>query len=108
MFIMDGEAYCDDCGEELRKEIDAEMAELKTPPKQYRKDEGQYPQGPFPLEEADYPMHCEKCGFFFGNALTTEGEAYVREAVQRGDGNPEVLAEWREEYSYLFQEADNA
>lgn len=105
MFVYQVDIYCDDCGKRL-------MAELPKPEgygavNESSYDSDDYPKGPFPIEEADTPEHCASCHEFLANPLTADGEVYVREFVQRGDGNPEVLAEWRKEYAYLFEEAQN-
>lgn len=56
----------------------------------------------FPGSETDSPNHCERCGELLPETLTTEGQRYVRERVWRGDGDPEVLAEWVREFRYAF------
>lgn len=52
--------------------------------------------------EADCPQHCDTCGKFLRNPLTPDGENYVVDAIEQGDGDAEILAAWRDEYSYLF------
>jgi hypothetical protein len=53
--------------------------------------------------EADSPQHCDACGVFLENPLTTDGYRYVNEALiehaRDGDGNAEVLAEWAKFYN---------
>ena len=58
------------------------------------------------LSHSDTPEHCTECGVFLDNRLTAEGEAYVKEAVLNGHGDPNVLATWREAYAYLFKRED--
>lgn len=68
--------------------------------------EGNEVQPVFEDEEVDSPLHCCKCGAFLGGVLTAEGEAYVREAVKSGKGNPEVLRQWKEHYHWLFEDEE--
>lgn len=58
-------------------------------------------EAPLPIfygTEGDTPTHCCRCRDLIPHALTDEGYAYVREAVARGEGDPDVLAEWTEIY----------
>lgn len=59
----------------------------------------------FADSEVDSPSHCDSCGAFLPHSLTRDGEEYVREALSEGEGDPDVLAEWREYYSYLVEAA---
>jgi hypothetical protein len=59
-----------------------------------------FPQGPYGAGggEADSPQHCDDCGEFLENPLTTDGAEYVAEKVgemQRGDN---VTAAWAKFY----------
>src|ERR1035438_4685913 len=65
-------------------------------------DSDRYPQGPY-LDgggESDSPAHCDHCGLFLENPLTSDGIAYVHELMQRA--NPmhpsPALLEWAEFY----------
>lgn len=46
-------------------------------------DSDDYPKGPFDNGggEADSPQHCDHCGVFLENDLTTDGANYVREQL---------------------------
>lgn len=66
-------------------------------------EEGEADDSPlFATSETDSPTHCERCEALLPEALTSDGEAYVREVVAEGSGRPEILAEWRAQWSYLF------
>lgn len=58
------------------------------------------PDGPYSDGggESDCPAHCDGCGLFLENPLTSDGYAFVRDAIINGDGDPEVLAEWASFY----------
>lgn len=53
--------------------------------------------------ESDSPQHCDACGVFLRNPLTTDGYEYVRDAIQEhnehGRGTREVLATWHDFYN---------
>src|SRR5215510_10106144 len=74
------------------------------------KDEADYdsdelPKGPYADGggEADTPQHCDACGCFLENPLTTEGYRYVNETLiehaRNSDGNAKVLVEWAKFYN---------
>jgi hypothetical protein len=54
-------------------------------------DSDSYPQGPYTAGggEADTPQHCDACGVFLENPLTTDGSRYVNE--QLSDSHPSDL-----------------
>lgn len=85
-YIYDADIYCEDCARKARSEG-------------IRMD-GPYPDGG---GEADCPQHCGDCHEFLENPLTTDGGDYVREAVEEATGDPDVLALWKNHYSYLFK-----
>lgn len=69
-------------------------------------DSNDFPQGPYSDGggEADCPEHCDHCGAFLENPLTTDGEAYVRRAVL---ANGRIAREvWAPFYAYLFPAAE--
>lgn len=53
-------------------------------------DSGDFPKGPFPDGggESDSPTHCDHCGVFLENPLTSDGVDYVRYYVE--DGPPSM------------------
>ena len=69
-------------------------------------DSGDLPKGPYPNGggEADTPQHCDGCGVFLGNPLTTDGERYVIEQLvehaRDGRGDAEVLNTWGSFYGF--------
>lgn len=74
--------YCEDCGKAIAAKLDRCGFTLDET---FRADSERYPQGPLPFGggEADCPQHCVKCGVFLENSLTTDGRAYVHEAIDR-------------------------
>jgi hypothetical protein len=73
-------------------------------------DSDDLPKGPYADGggEADTPQHCDGCGLFLENPLTTEGVRYVNEKLiehaRDGSGNVEVLKAWAEHYGVAFYE----
>lgn len=73
-------------------------------------DSGEWPKGPYRDGggEADTPQHCDMCGQFLDNALTGDGETYVRDAfrefVETGRGALNVLGEWKAAYDYVWDD----
>jgi hypothetical protein len=83
-------------------------------------DSDDYPKGCSDDEESDCPQHCgalDDCvnaeedadgtrhGYFFGNALTSYGDDYVREAViealESGRNDSVALTLWKPCYDYI-------
>jgi hypothetical protein len=73
-------------------------------------DSDDLPKGPYPNSggEADSPQHCDHCGTFLRNPLTTEGYRLVNEALvnyaRNGQGSKEILKQWSELYNCSFFE----
>ena len=109
-YAYNADIYCDDCGDEIKAELDAAGCE----------DEGDtdgYPQY-FGDSEADCPQHCAGCHVFLENSLTSDGYEYVRETVQSdirsGRDDSIAVTEWASFYgidvdygSEFFDDADN-
>jgi hypothetical protein len=68
-------------------------------------DSGEYPKGCFGSDESDCPQHCGHCSVFLENDLTSDGEEYVKEAVQdaidSGYTDCVAMTIWREFYDYI-------
>lgn len=100
-YIYQAALLCDDCGRDRRRQLGPQPFD---PEDERAYDSGDYPKGPYPDGggEADCPNHCDCCGVFLENPLTTDGVAYVLDALESGDGDPDVLAEWREFYADAY------
>lgn len=87
--------YCEPCREKIKAARNAVAW-----PRVMKEDSDYYPQGPYPAGggEADCPQHCDACGAFLENPLTDDGREYVRAALERADGDPETLEQWRQFY----------
>jgi len=110
-YIYCADIYCEDCGKEIRENINREGLAPADPDDEHTYDSDEYPKGPYAEGggEADCPQHCgsgagcvnaielsdgRKIGAWLENDLTTEGVEYVREAIRgRGDA-AELWAEW--------------
>lgn len=51
--------------------------------------------------EADTPQHCDLCSLFLENPLTSDGDHYVRDAIEDGDGDQNALKTWSAFYDYI-------
>ena len=102
VFIYQAAMWCESCGFDIRTRLSLPRDDIR------RDDSNTFPQGPYTDGggEADTPQHCDGCGTFLQNPLTGDGENYVREKLEAGEGNPEVLAEWRDFYDYLTEESE--
>jgi hypothetical protein len=71
-------------------------------------DSEDLPKGPYSNGggQADTPQHCDGCGVFLENPLTTNGNRYVNEKLTEhardGSGNAEVLEQWAKHYNVGF------
>jgi hypothetical protein len=102
-YVYQADLYCEDCATQIK----AELAYSHEGQPEHLFDSDEYPKGPYPAGESDTPDHCGNCGVFLENSLTGDGEQYVKDAIQDGTGDPEVLATWKEFYSYLFTEEED-
>lgn len=112
-YVFQAALWCEDCTGGIKAERQSAAYRgtrflPSNPEDESSYDSDDYPKGPYPDGggEADSPQHCDGCGTFLRNPLTGDGETYVREALAAGDGNPDVLAEWREFYDYLTEESE--
>ena len=114
VYIYAADIYCEDCGEDIRKQLTSEGFAPVDPENETAYDSGEFPKGPIPDGggEADCPQHCgaaddcinaiefpegNKIGTWLENELTTDGVDYVREAIQKGGEMAEMWAEWYRE-----------
>jgi hypothetical protein len=95
-YIYNAALLCEECASELR----VELGEENRPD---TGDSDDYPQGPYADGggEADCPQHCDSCGLFLENPLTSDGDDYVREAIEENGASNAVVNGWREFYDYL-------
>ncbi len=95
---------CDECGEKVREDLTAEGKAPDNPDDERTYDSDDFPKGPYPDGggESDSPQHCDSCGIFLENALTSEGLDYVMETLAKeiGEGGKlaPVMREWVEFY----------
>ena len=98
IYAYNAALYCEDCGSDIIDHLEG----LED-----TGDSGDYPQGFSGHEEADCPQHCDACGVFLQNDLTSEGYEYVkervREAVAKGKAT-DVLLEWICFYDFTLKD----
>ena len=127
-YIFRADMWCEDCiralifdqlgfqpdGSIAKSDLSTEdvLAELlrerlRDPNNEYTWDSDEFPKGPYADGggEADTPQHCAGCDCFLENPLTKYGEEYVKEAVKEDPGK-ELVREWRDFYSYLFENGE--
>ena len=102
-YVYQADLYCEDCVSAIK----ASLGFSHEGQSEHTFDSDEYPKGPYPAGDSDTPDHCGQCGIFLENSLTGDGEQYVKDAIQNGTGDPEVLATWKEFYSYLFTEEED-
>lgn len=114
VYIYSAALYCEDCGEKIRTELKGVGQAPDDIDDETSYDSDDFPKGPFPDGggEADTPQHCDECGVFLENPLTTYGGGYVVDAVNeaRAKGRKESVAvtEWAPFYDYLeFTECED-
>jgi hypothetical protein len=101
-YIYQGALLCEGCAEKVRQH-----KQETTTWARFSDNEQIYPQGPDSDGggKADSPQHCDHCGVFLENPLTSAGEEYVKETCQGPVSQLNAIElEWRERYSYLFRE----
>jgi hypothetical protein len=99
-YIYRAALYCADCAGETRRRLqvlrqDGEPCD----------DSDCCPQGPYANGggEADTPQHCDTCGLFLENPLTSDGIEYVHEQLKVHESDDAVrfntATQWREFYA---------
>ena len=111
MYAYNAALYCDDCANKIMVDldkIDAELVGDDYPAACLMADSGDtddYPQYASDNEESDCPEHCDGCGEFLGNSLTSDGCEYVasayREDMLAGCTDSVAVTIWREYYSWV-------
>lgn len=106
VYVYQAAFLCGDCGEDTRRENGERGQAPENPEDEWSYDSDEYPKGPYADGggEADTPQHCDHCGLFLENPLTTDGVRYVREALELG-GDADVLATWRAFYTDVLADA---
>lgn len=97
---------CSHCAGQVMEDLDRRGMKPADIADEASFDSDDYPKGPYPNGggEADTPQHCDHCDAFLDNPLTSDGEEYVRDAMEDDSSDAAVLAEWREAYGYLFDD----
>jgi len=113
-YMYQAALVCSDCAERIKRRVDRQLRDGTYTGRQDRfglvdvEDSDVLPQGPYPDGggESDSPAHCDVCQVFLENPLTTDGCAYVREALRERKGNSEVLDTWAAFYGLEPQDVD--
>lgn len=103
-YVYRAALYCQECGEAIRATLDAAGKRPEHTEEESTFDSDDYPKGPYPDGggESDYAAHCDACGAFLENPLTSHGVEHVKDAIAEFDsghgGAPDVIETWREFY----------
>ena len=92
-YIYQAALLCDDCALKVIEDLKAKgVADAG--------DSDGYPQGPYGDGggESDLPEHCAHCNEFLENPLTSEGMAWLKEALASEHGKPEIKELWADFY----------
>ncbi len=87
-YIFQAALLCEGCADETMTRLESRKVENNG-------DSDTFPQGPYANGggEADSPSHCDHCGLFLENPLTSDGYAYVEQAVAERDPTERALAQ---------------
>jgi hypothetical protein len=100
MYIYNAALYCDDCADSIMAELDYAGRDDR-----FDGDSNNYPQYCAGSDESDCPEHCDGCGEFLGNDLTSDGVDYVinavREDLEAGRFGSVACTVWRDYYHWL-------
>ena len=81
-YIYNAALYCEPCANQAMRILNRDRI-MAGGDLQGMNDSDTYPQGPYTDGggESDTPAHCDNCGVFLENPLTTDGVEYVRELI---------------------------
>lgn len=109
VYIYQAALLCEECGDKRRADLNDAFLESGADLGSDQDDSDRYPQ---PCAdgggEADTPQHCDACGTFLENPLTSDGYAYVYQAITEniatGRGSRDVLDQWIERYDVTLSD----
>jgi len=102
-YVYQAALLCEACGIAKSTALRAEGKAPEDSSDESSYDSDDFPKGPFYEGggEADTPQHCDACHAFLENPLTSDGEAYVLDAIEHAlvEGEDCVaLTEWMPHY----------
>lgn len=102
---------CEECGRKVREELTAAGKAPDDVDDMCSYDSDHFPKGPFADGggEADCPQHCDACGVFLENPLTSNGVEYVEEACKESlkrHGDSVALDVWAPFYEISLEPDD--
>jgi hypothetical protein len=105
VYIFQAALLCEHCGEQAR--ACTPLPAGFDPENESTWDSDDYPKGPFSGGggEADTPQHCDSCGTFLENPLTSDGVSYVAEALE-SDCRNDTIRQWAEFYGPDYPELE--
>jgi len=109
-YIYQAALLCEDCGKDVRETLSREGKAPSDPDDEGSYDSDEFPKGPYPQGggEADSPQHCDLCGEFLENPLTTDGLDYIFNSVinclSSGSGDKAVILQWVNHYGITIED----
>jgi hypothetical protein len=105
-YIYRAALHCERCTNLIKSDLTAPA----NPGDENTFDSDDYPKGPYSDGggESDCPQHCDTCGQFLENPLTTDGIAYIREQIRKANPmhpSPAIL-EWAAFYRHELCECN--
>lgn len=93
---------CEKHGLEIREDKRLAGRAPKDPADESSYDSDDYPKGPYENGggEADTPQHCDACGVFLQNPLTSDGVQYVAEHILDSRRDNKTVQAWADFYKY--------
>jgi len=102
VYVYQASLLCEGCGDKIKAMASPASAESGS--------SDHFPQGPYPDGggEADCPWHCDACGVFLENPLTSDGYAYTEQAVRDSHkakrADSVALTEWAGFYGIKIED----
>lgn len=112
-YIFQAALLCETCGKATQDQLRATTKELHPTFDENNEssfDSDYFPKGPYPYGggEADSPQHCDHCGVFLENALTKDGESYVREKAEQFETKLEAEGHTDASWEDIAQRAESS
>ncbi len=101
-YVYQAALWCEECIRSIKLDLLQAHMMPNNPGDEKSYDSDDYPKGPYPEGggEADVPNHCDGCGVFLDNPLTTDGVEYVvgelMDYLAYKTGDLETLDTWAE------------
>lgn len=108
IYLYQAALLCGECGDKCKEE----QAPPSNPSDEHSFDSNDFPKGPYASDynEADNPYHCDHCGVFLENPLTSEGVSSLYRMVLKALKDSKwsnALLEWVDFYNVDLKDIIN-